>query len=47
MSRKIKEALLYNKEIISLKEQISKDKEEKISLSKKKKKKKINKNIIK
>ena len=34
MSRKIKEALLYNKEIISLKEQISKDKEEKISLSK-------------
>jgi hypothetical protein len=34
MSRKIKEALLYNKEIVSLKEQISKDKEEKISLSK-------------
>ena len=34
MSRKIKEALLYNKEIISLKEQISKDKEEKISLNK-------------
>ena len=34
MSRKIKETLLYNKEIISLKEQIEKDKEEKISLSK-------------
>ena len=34
MSRKIKEALLYNKEIVSLKEQISKDKEEKISLNK-------------
>ena len=34
MSRKIKEALLCNKEIVSLKEQISKDKEEKISLSK-------------
>ena len=34
MSRKIKETLLYNKEIISLKEQIEKDKEEKIFLSK-------------
>ncbi len=34
MSRKIKETLLYNKEIISIKEQIEKDKKEKISLSK-------------